>query len=160
MNKRERQQQQQMFDALRACGFTHDECEALRRISMTLHRWYELECGDSNTYGSWAIERDETTEVAYMVRHHYRHGAGKDTVTRERIADRETGAKKRLARIIDACNKARRTHMTDDKMTPQEPLSYYIQTDPRGSALFILRPGDIPEGSKPDECYSRGICVY
>ena len=25
-----------------------DDAQALRRISMTLHRWHELECGDSN----------------------------------------------------------------------------------------------------------------
>lgn len=38
-------------------------------------------------------------------------------------------------------------------------LGYYVQGDPRGCALYILRPGDVPEGSTPDCCYSRGIAV-
>ena len=44
-------------------------------------------------------------------------------------------------------------------LTPDE-LEAYIQTDPRGAALYILRPGDIPEGVRAESCYDRGICVY
>jgi hypothetical protein len=36
----------------------------------------------------------------------------------------------------------------------------YIQTDPRGAALYILRPGDVPEGKDAGAYYNRGICVY
>jgi hypothetical protein len=39
-------------------------------------------------------------------------------------------------------------------------LSSYIQTDPRGAALYIIRPGDVPEGGDVNAYYSRGICVY
>ena len=39
-------------------------------------------------------------------------------------------------------------------------LSAYVQTDPRGVALYILRPGDVPEGGDVDAYYSRGIAVY
>jgi hypothetical protein len=61
--------------------------------------------------------------------------------TRHPIADRETGARKRLAKI----------------MANYPYLSAYIQTDPRGCAVYILRPGDVPEGCDPASYYSRGI---
>jgi hypothetical protein len=38
-------------------GISYDDAYALRRISMTLNRWFELECGTD----AGAIERDETT---------------------------------------------------------------------------------------------------
>jgi hypothetical protein len=41
-----------------------------------------------------------------------------------------------------------------------DKLTAYIQGDPRGAALYILRPGDVPEGESADAYYSRGICVY
>lgn len=41
-----------------------------------------------------------------------------------------------------------------------DPITYYLQTDPRGAALYILRPGDVPEGKDVDAYYNRGICVY
>ena len=134
-------------DTLRALGFTIEECESLRRISMTLHRWHELECGDGNNYVSWAIERDEQTDIPYMVYHTFTEKQPR----RERIADREKGAQKRLAAILAARN---------GKTIPAVAVEAYIQTDPRGAALYIIRPGDVPEGSKVDSCYSRGICVY
>lgn len=148
MTKTEAERRTRMNDALRSLGFTRDECESLRRISMQLHSWHERECG-TNT---GCVERDEMTGRTYWL----------SSVSGKRypVRDLETGAKKRLARIVDACNKARLTHMTGDKMTPKEGLRYYVQTDPRGAALYILRPGDVPEGGQVDAYYSRGICVY
>jgi hypothetical protein len=140
MNKRERQELHHTFNALQSIGFTFDECEKLRRISMTLRRWHELECGNSNDWASWAIERDEETEIPYMVTHHY----NQTKPSRHQVADRKTGAKKRLAKILES----------------KPGISSYIQGDPRGAALYILRPGDIPEGKDPCAYYSRGICVY
>lgn len=71
------------------------DIEALRRCEMTLHRWAELECGDGNDYQSWAIERDGGSGVPYMVYHPHN---GTPT-RRHKIADRETGALKRVAEI-------------------------------------------------------------
>jgi hypothetical protein len=34
--------------ALETAGISYDDAAQLRRISMTLHRWHELECGDGN----------------------------------------------------------------------------------------------------------------
>lgn len=39
-------------------------------------------------------------------------------------------------------------------------LAYYVQGDPRGAALYVLRAGDIPPGESAGVYYSRGIAVY
>jgi len=129
---------------LAAAGIKIEDAVALRRISMTLHRWHELECGDGNNYGSWAIERDDESEKPYMVHHHYRHGQGQDSVSRTAIPDREMGARKRLGKI----------------MAGYPGFAAYVQTDPRGCALYVLRPGDVPADAAIDSCYNRGIAVY
>lgn len=127
-----------------------DACE-LRRISMTLHRWHELECGDSNNYTSWCITRGQKNGVEfiyaddgapYVERHYHSSAAGRAEYAA--IPDRERGAQKRLAKIM--------------KRYPA--LQAYVQGDPRGAALYILRPGDVPEGACADSCYNRGIAVY
>lgn len=128
-----------IINRLTEAGISLDDALALRRISMTLHRWYELECGDGNDYSSWSIVRDESTDKPYMEIHPH---TGKSY--RTPIPDREKGALKRLDKII----------------ANYPGLSYYLQTDPRGASLYILRPSDIPAGNVPDAYYSRGIAVY
>lgn len=113
-------------------GIAYNDAVALRRISMTLHRWHELECGTDNG----CIERDESTGKAYWLNSY----SGR----RSPVADRETGAKKRLAKI----------------MSRYPTLTPYIQGDPRGAALYILREGDVPAGADVDSYYSRGVAVY
>jgi hypothetical protein len=137
---------------------------------MTLHRWHELECGD----GNGCIERDETTGKAYWLNSY--------TMRRTPIADRETGARKRLDRIVNDRNRRKAEeraacpncgqwqHGTGDCLNEcvkrglapsRKALGYFIQTDPRGAALYIIRPGDVPpEGKSVESYYSRGICVY
>ena len=145
MTKSEAFRQTEQSNRLMSLGFSYAETETLRRISMTLHRWFELECGDSNTYGSWAIERDDNGDgKPFLVHHHYNHGNGKDTVSRTPIADRERGAIKRLKAILAS----------------YPTLTFYVQGDPRGAALYIIRPGDVPEGKDINGYYNRGICVY
>lgn len=115
-------------------GISHTDAFALRRIAMTLNRWYKLECGA----GSGAIERPFADEKPYF---RYETSTGSRSYV---IPDREAGAKKRLAAIM--------------KRYPD--LRAYIQTDPRGAALYILRPTDMIEGADIDSYYSRGIAVY
>jgi hypothetical protein len=135
-------------------GITCDDANALRRISMTLHRWHELECGDSNAYGSWCITRgtkhrdvggkavfihDDDDGKPYLERHPY-----SGMVSYEAIPDRERGARKRL-----------------DKIMARYPgFATYIQGDPRGCALYVLRPGDVRAGEDVSSIYTRGIAVY
>lgn len=124
-------------------GISEADAFQLRRIAMTLHRWHELECGTDAGH----IERDEATGKTYWCdtvpeRH---AGARVSWVSRcQLIADREAGAKRRLARIL--------------KSYPH--LTAYVQTDPRGAALYILRAGDVPEGADVSSYYSRGVAVY
>ncbi len=125
-----------MLARLERLGITPDDALALRRISMTLHRWYELECGT----GDGCIERDEATEKPFMVRWNSYTGKRQQWA----IPDREKGAIRRLNAI----------------MARYPSLSYYLQTDPRGAPLYILRPGDIPEGKDVEAYYNRGIAVY
>ena len=102
-------------------SITFDDANTLRRAELTLQRWHELECGDGNNYGSWAIERDDNGDgPPFMVHHHYRHGNGADTVTRTRIADREAGALRRVAAICKRLG-----------------AHYYHQGDPRGCSLYV-----------------------
>jgi hypothetical protein len=130
MNKQERRAQQ-LANIASCTGMTFADVCALRRIEMTLHRWAELECGD----GSGCIERDEETNRPYWL--------NSMTGRRAPIADREAGALKRLGKILGKY--------------PQ--LQTYHQGDPRGCALYIIRPGDVPEGTTVDSCYNRGIAV-
>lgn len=127
------------IDRLTAAGIDYDDAVALRRIAMTLHRWHELECGDGNAYASWCLERDEATDLPYMVI--YPH---QGETRRHRVPDRERGAVKRLGRI----------------MQRYPALHAYVQTDPRGAALYILRPEDIPAGATVEAAYPHGIAVY
>ena len=118
-------------DKLGAFGVSVADCRALRRIEMTLHRWGELECGDANA----CIERDENTGKAYM----------RNSLSGNRypVADRERGALRRLGGIL----------------ARYPSLRFYHQTDPRGCALYLLRPGDVPDGADVSGCYERGIAV-
>jgi hypothetical protein len=141
--KREIMRQHHQLQTLQALGFTQPEAEALRRISMTLQRWYEWECGTEAGH----LERDEATGIPYRVQ---QYGTRE---FRTPTPDRETGAIKRLEQIIHARN-------TREAWLVHPTLSYYLQTDPRGAALYILRPQDVPAGESPAAYYSRGICIY
>lgn len=99
----------------RGITLSFDEAETLRRAQLTLHRWAELECGDSNDYASWAIERDETTGKPFRCL--YPH---QGNPSRLPTPDREAGALRRVAAVCNA-----------------HGLYFYHQTDPRGCALYM-----------------------
>jgi hypothetical protein len=164
MTRKEAERLARQADVLRSLGFTSDEAESLRRISMTLQRWHELECGDGNGH----IERDEKTGKPRYFNSRARYVDPHDPRAWSVIADRETGAKKRLAAIMAQHNGKHCPKCEPSALQPcgQEcrhvvgKLTAYIQTDPRGAALYIIRPGDVPAGADVDAYYSRGICVY
>lgn len=113
-------------------GISVEDALRLRKVSMTLHRWHELECGVE----TGGVERDETTGKTVW----YSSFTGKRTP----FPDRETPALKRLKTI----------------MANYPTLGYHVQGDPRGASMYILRPGDVPPGEDPDAYYSRGLAVY
>ena len=131
MNKNECMRITAQENTLCTLGFAPHEVEALRRISRTLRRWYELECGTD----TGCIERDDATGKPVLLTY---------CGHRYPVRDLEAGALRRLNKIMSA-------HPT---------LRHYLQTDPRGASLYILRPGDVPEGASASSCYTRGICVY
>ena len=147
MNKRERERLTAQENALVSLGFTIDEADTLRRISRTLRRWHELECG----IDAGCIERDDDTGRPYW--------RSDLTGRRYSVPDREAGALRRLGRIVGHRN-TRVWAASDAHAVHIHAVHPYIQPDPRGASLYILRPGDVPPGTDPASCYTRGICVY
>jgi len=94
-----------------------DTAGTLRRIERTLHRWAELECGDSANGLMFCIERDETTNKPYLF-----VSPEVGNTYRRPIPDRERGALRRLAAICQEIG-----------------AHYYHQTDPRGIAVYLSR---------------------
>jgi hypothetical protein len=151
MTKQEAMRIKHQQSVLMQLGFTMDEADSLRRISMTLRRWHELECGNERG----CIERDEFSGIPQ-----WRHASDTGKYCGVPVRDMETGALKRLAAIIGQRNG--RPAIVDGRLNaaPSGKVEAYIQGDPRGAALYIIRPGDIPQGQTVDSCYSRGIVVY
>lgn len=117
-------------------GISYDDADALRRISMTLRRWFEHECNG-------VIERDETTNRVYWRNVNHTYLDPHDPRATWRIADRETGARKRLATI----------------MARYPELTAYVQGDPRGCSLYILTAEQIDGRTAVDAIYTRGVAV-
>ena len=137
------------IEHLREAGISSEDAHALRRIAMTLHRWHELECGSGNDHASWCITRGrkvgklfEHDEKGFAYQEVHSHYSNKPEYTR--IPDREGGALKRMAKI----------------MVRYPGMSAYVQSDCRGAPLYILRPGDVPDGGNVASYYSHGIAVY
>lgn len=146
MNKRERERITAQENTLCTLGFTASEADRLRLISLALRRWHERECG----IDGGCIERDDATGRPYW---------RSDTGRRWPVADRERGALKRLQLIMRDVN-GRRPERASFVDNLRDDMSFYVQTDPRGAALYILSPGDVPPGADPASYYTRGICVY
>ena len=155
MTRREAARQTRQQDVLVSLGFTTGESDALRRISLTLHRWAEHTCNG-------VIERDETRQNRPFWSN---PNTGRHYVAP--VADRERGAIKRLKTIISGRNQRVITRMNEPTTLQgcldqvlDVSLAYYVQGDPRGAMLYILRPGDVPEGADVDSYYSRGVAIY
>lgn len=118
-----------MCARLAKLGITNMDALALRRIEMTLHRWHERECNGE-------IQRDEQTSKPYA----YTMYDGK---RRHLVPDLEKGAARRLLKT----------------MSRYPQLRSYVQCDPRGCALYILRAEDIGPDERIDSVYTRGISV-
>ena len=145
MTNEERENQFKRKSRLIEFGISRDDIKSLHRISHTLQNWFVLECGfDTPHGGSGAIERDELPERPYMRTWDHKNGKRKWS-----IRDRETGARKRLNKI----------------MAKYPELVSYVQPDPRGCALYILQKSQL-DGSwmnpwpQISSIYTNGIAVY
>lgn len=129
-------------------GLDMETADKLRRIEMTLHRWAEAECNGE-------IQRDDPDDtVSCAPNCASRVPCGECTCDRADrlgkprfyygpqmdksypIADREAGALKRLAKIMEGL----------------PHLVAYHQTDPRGCALYVI-PKDKIAGRPLDQIY-------
>ena len=160
MTKHEAMRQARQENVLMSLGFTQDEADKLRRISMTLQRWHELECGTGEGQVTRSVERENEDGTGRpFLRVQYPTANGYHD-KRYPVADRETGAKRRLAAILGQRNGRPGIKGGRLNAKPDAGLTAYIQTDPRAAALYIIRPGDVPAGGDVGAYYSRGICVY
>lgn len=175
------------YDSMRQLGFTFDEIETLRRAQLTLHRWAERKCNgeierDEETGEVYSVYQ------GFGEGKHRHATADRETGALKRIADtlvarneRECGyyvgtsSDERFPGIIsgpfktppDLLSKSHLLYVKSGntgwrKAKPPEKfatLTFYHQTDPRGCALYIIRPGDVPEGEDVSAYYSRGIAV-
>lgn len=136
MTKRQRENYLRLHEQLGRLGFTTEEIEQLIRIERTLGNWATAECNGE-------IERDEQTGKPVAVSRAYTQGLISKRLVWP-IADRESGALRRLSRIMEP--RRRR-------------LIAYHQSDPRGCSLYIVRRRDIPKGAGVSQYYTRGIAV-
>ena len=130
MTKQQTERYMRLRLSLGSLGFTASQIEALLRCSRTLSTWAAHECN-----GEIQREGEDGTGRPYWY----------NTNTGNRMgptADREAGALRRAKVICEA-----------------HGVTFYHQTDPRGCALWVLRPGDVPEGKAADAYYTRGIAV-
>ena len=82
------------------------------------------------------IQRNEVTGVPYWFDDRDGHCIGA-------TSDREAGALKRVHAIA-----------------AKYALQVYHQPDPRGCALYLIRPGDVLPDHDVGSCYSRGVAVH
>ncbi len=140
MNKREVERRLDQRNRLFCLGFSYDEAETLRRISNALHSWYERECNED-------IRRHEEGPRAgklFGVRQ-YQGWDGKWKESRYPIRDMESGAVRRLEKIL----------------ANHPEFTYYLQTDPRGAALYLIPLSRVSADTKLDSVYSSiGICIF
>lgn len=116
---------------LATLGILPGDIDALFRISSTLSAWFTHECNGD-------IQRNESDDKPYWV-HWNQYTSGYD---KYKTADREKGARRRLEAI----------------MQNYPELTAYIQTDPRGCALYVLSAADLGT-SDIEQVYSRGVAV-
>lgn len=108
----------------------------LRRAERTLHRWHELECGTDAGHIEEAVGPDGNT-------YHLFRPAGRMTSTgwvQPKGWPMRNTYGPAIKRVEAVC-------LTTN-------LHYYVQTDPRGCALYV--------SNKPltAENYSRGVAIY
>jgi hypothetical protein len=128
-------------DTLCNLGFALGEVDALLSVQRGLQRWHELECGTGDDRVSVSVERDEATGKPFR-RVQYMGRDGKWIDRKTPCRDMEKANLRRLSRVMEG-----------------KSVRAYVQGDPRGCALYILRPNDVPKGGDPNAYYSRGIPV-
>lgn len=136
----------EVINRLQKLGIDYDTAQQLRRISLTLQRWFEMECGTEGPLGQTiSIEREGGTDDGKpFKRIQWQSSSQGWQDYRYPIADMEKGALARLRSI----------------MKPLKGLVPYVQGDCRGASLYILRKSDLKPGDNIDSVYTRGVAIY
>jgi len=140
MQQTKKQQTARFFTLMTENGFTYDETTALLKAERALRKWGELACGTGVGNRSVHVFRDESGKPFYRVQYFH---AGK---WRESIQPKRDTEKLALAKV-------------DAIMANKPGFRAYHQTDPRGCALYVMRPGDIEPGENVHALYNRGIAL-
>lgn len=137
----------ELYTKLQALGFTYEEAVQLRRIELTLRRWAEAERNGD-------IQRSNVTgkPVRYL-----RTGPFNSRYHAYPISDREAGALRRLAGIVEGRNNRAKSYDARYSSFMQH-VFWYHQTDPRDCALYLVRRSDL-NGQPIDSVYNRGLAV-
>jgi hypothetical protein len=131
MSRKEKIRITRQMDGCAALGLSRHEHDALRRASMRLQRWGEMECNHD-------VQRDEVTNKVTV-----RYCRNDGNISKPRaIRDMETPAIKRCEAIAKA-----------------HGLAFYHQSDPRGVQVYIGKTEDL-RGMPIDQAYSRLLAVY
>ena len=134
MNATKQERIARLYANCTAAGLEIHETTALMAAERALSAWAVRECNGE-------IQRDEETGKPY------RRNPDRDTsnTPREYIRDGEAAAMRKAtaaaANVIAA------------------GCVLYRQGDPRGCALHLVRPSDIPEGGAVNQYYRRGIAL-
>lgn len=112
-------------------GLSSTETEALRRASMRLQRWGEMECNHD-------VQRDEVTGKVTI-----RYCRNDGNMSKPQgIRDMETPALTRCEAIAKA-----------------HGLVFFHQSDPRGAQVYIGK-SEVLQGRPIEQAYNRLLCVY
>lgn len=130
MTRKQAERYMRLVDKLGQHGVTREEVDSLLRCSRVLSTWCEHEANGE-------IQRDG--ENGDGAPYWYNTTTGKRC---GRTADREAGAVRRATAICE-----------------RHGLTMFYQGDCRGCAIYVLRPGDVPEGQRADGYYTRGLAV-
>lgn len=156
------------YDLLRrGIDISFDDANALRRAAKTLQRWSENECGNSDNYKSWAIERDEEDTANCTQCGHNWYGdtalthncpkCGDPAPIRHKATDKpfmvihpHDGSKTIRHKIADREAGALKRV---GEICKRNGLHFYHQGDPRGCPLFIAK-------EKLDQSnYNNGVAI-
>lgn len=159
MRDTKRQRMINFYEFMGRLGIDVETADKLRRIEMTLHRWAEAECNgeiqreEIKSYSCTecgkpvgdvdCAEHATATLKAEITQGQPRRYYGPNMDRSYPVADRESGALKRRAAI----------------MRGYPELTYYVQGDPRGCGLYIIRKDAIREGEDIGSAYTRGFGV-
>lgn len=131
MTRKEKIRITMQMDRCANLGLSHSEHDTLRRASMRLQRWGEMECNHD-------VNRGEKTGKVTIRYQRYDGSISKP----QPVRDMETPAIKRCEAIAKA-----------------HGLVFYHQSDPRGAQVYIGKADDL-KGQPIESCYTRLLCVY